>query len=44
MPTIKMIVAAQGQEGPDLYFCKVECSYAQYDNGDYYDRAKEIAK
>jgi len=40
---INMVVAANGFDGPDLYFCKIECSQEQYDNGDHYERAKEAA-
>ncbi len=41
---VKMVVAAQGQDGPDLYFCKVDCTEQQYADGDHYDRAKEAAE
>jgi len=41
--TIKMVIAASGFDGPDLYFCKVECNEEQYENGDHYDCAKEAA-
>ena len=42
---IKMIVAAQGYDGPDFFFCKVHCSKEDYENGIHYDIAKaEAAK
>lgn len=41
---VKLCVAAYGCDGPDLFFCKVECSQEQYDNGDHYDRAKKAAE
>lgn len=41
---VNMVVAAQGFAGPDLYFCKVECSQEQYDNGEHYDAAHSAAK
>lgn len=41
---VRMVVAAHGLDGPDLYFCKVDCSQEQYDNGDHYDAAKSAAK
>jgi len=37
---VRMVVAAHGNDGPDLYFCKVECSQEQYDDGDHYDSAE----
>lgn len=40
---VKVVVAAEGFNGPDLYFCKVECTEEQYDNGDHYDVAKSAA-
>jgi hypothetical protein len=41
---IQMVVAANGFDGPDFYFCKVDCSQQQYDNGEHYDIAKSAAK
>lgn len=41
---VKMVVAAQGYDGPDLYFCKVQCSQEQYDNGYHYECAEEYAE
>lgn len=41
---VRMVVAAHGFDGPDLYFCKVECSQEQYDDGEHYDIAKSAAK
>lgn len=40
---VKVVVAAEGFNGPDLFFCKVECTEEQYDNGDHYDTAKLAA-
>lgn len=41
---IKCVVAAHNGMGePDFFFCLVECSEEQYDNGDHYDRAEELA-
>jgi hypothetical protein len=42
--TINMVVAANGFDGPDFYFCKVECSQAQYNDGEHYDAAKRAAR
>jgi hypothetical protein len=45
MNTIKCIVAAHNATGePDLYFCQVRCTQAQYDNGDHYVRARQAAR
>lgn len=41
---IKMVVAAQGYDGPDLYFCKVKCSQDQYDDGEHYECAEDAAR
>mgnify|MGYP006296098541 CR=1 FL=1 len=41
---VRMVVAGNGCDGPDLYFCKVECDQEQYDEGEHYDRAKEAAQ
>ena len=36
----KCIVACINSNGePDLYFCIVECTEEQYNNGEHYDRA-----
>jgi hypothetical protein len=40
---IKMIVAAQGYDGPDLFFCKVNCSKEDYENGLHYEEAEKAA-
>lgn len=40
---VKMVVAAQGNDGPDLYFCKVACSEEQYNEGEHYRRAEKAA-
>lgn len=43
--TIKCIVAAVNASGePDFFFCKVECSKEQYDNGEHYEAAEELAE
>lgn len=39
-----VVVAAQGCDGPDFYFCKVDCSQDQYDCGYHYEVAKKAAK
>ena len=40
---VKVVVAGNGFDGPDFYFCKVECNQEQYDNGEHYDAAKSAA-
>lgn len=29
--------------GPDFYFCKIECTQEEYDNGEHYELAAEAA-
>ena len=42
---IKCVVACRNAEGAsDFYFCKVECSEAEYDVGDHYDVAEQSAE
>ena len=41
---IKMVVAGQGFDGPDLYFCKLDMSEKDIHNGNHYDFAKLHAK
>jgi len=42
---IRCIVAASNAGGePDLFFVKVKCSLAQYENGDHYKAASEAAE
>ena len=42
---IKCVVACTNAQGdPDLFSCVVECSKEQYDNGDHYDMAKDLAR
>jgi hypothetical protein len=40
---VKMMVAAHGSKKPDLYFCEIECTQAEYDNGVHYKKAEEAA-
>lgn len=43
--TIKCVVACRNAEGvSDFYFCRVECSQEQYDVGEHYERAEEMAR
>lgn len=39
---IRVVVACTyaPSDGPDFYFCKVECRQDQYENGDHYDCAR----
>lgn len=41
---IKTVVAGNGFDGPDFYFCIVDCNQQQYDNGDHYDVVKKAAE
>ena len=38
---VKVVVAGQGYNGPDMWFVKVICNQEQLDNGDHYEAAKE---
>lgn len=41
---LRMIVAGTNPNGePDLFFCKVECSQKDYQEGNHYDAAKRLA-
>ena len=42
--TIRMVVAGQGFDGPDLYFCKLNVSDYQIENGLHYEYAVSHAK
>ncbi len=43
--TIKVIVLCTNSEGsPEFFTREIQCTQAQYDNGDHYDIAKEAAK
>jgi len=45
MKTIKCAVFSINSNGePDIFFCKVKCSQEQYDNGEHYEKAKELAE
>lgn len=42
---IKCVVACTNANGePDFYFCKVEATQEEYDDGIHYERAKGKAK
>ncbi len=41
---VKTIVGGWSSEGPDLYFCIVDCTTNQYGNGQHYITAQEAAK
>jgi hypothetical protein len=42
---VKCVVACRNAEGAsDFYFCKVECSQDQYDNGEHYEIAEYQAR
>jgi hypothetical protein len=41
---LRCVVACQGWNGPSLYFVKVSCTEAQYENGKHYQAAEEHAK
>ena len=41
---IKMVVAGQGYDGPDLYFCKLDVPEDAFDEGHHYDLAIAHAK
>ncbi len=43
---VRVVVAAEDAygNGPDLYFCKVQCRWKEYWNGDHYEAAKEQAR
>lgn len=42
--TVKCVVACRNAEGvSDFFFCKVDCSQQDYDNGEHYDRAENYA-
>jgi len=42
---VKCVVACHNASGtPDLFFCKVRCSEAEYDVGDHYDKAEGYAQ
>jgi hypothetical protein len=38
---VKVVVAGEGYNGPDMWFVKVICNQEQLDNGDHYEAAKE---
>ena len=38
---VKVVVAGEGHDGPNLYSVKVACSQDQYDNGNHYEAAKD---
>lgn len=41
---IKCVVACDNSEGiPDFFPCVVECSQEEYDEGNHYDSAREMA-
>jgi hypothetical protein len=40
----KVVVASFNASGePDFYFCKIECTEQQYNNGEHYERAEKAA-
>ena len=41
---IRMVVAGQGYDGPDLYFCKLDVPEEAIEEGHHYDLAKVHAK
>ena len=42
--TIKCVVACRNAEGvSDFYFCKVDCTQEEYDNGSHYELAENSA-
>jgi hypothetical protein len=41
---VRCIVACHGFDGPDLFFCKVECTKEDYNNGDHYIVARDKAE
>ena len=42
---VKCVVACRNAEGAsDFYFCRVECAEAQYDIGEHYEKAEEMAE
>lgn len=42
--TVDMIVMGQGSGGPDYLRFEVECTRGQYDHGDHYDHALQMAR
>jgi hypothetical protein len=42
--TVRTVVAGNGFNGPDFFFCIIACSSEQYENGEHYDRAKQEAR
>lgn len=40
---VRCVVAGNGMNGPDFYFCKIECTQEEYDNGEHYKLAAEAA-
>ena len=44
MPTVKCVVACRNANGePDFFPCTVNASQEQYDEGEHYDEAEQIA-
>lgn len=36
---IRVVVVGNSYNGPDLYFCKIQCTEDEYENGLHYDGA-----
>lgn len=41
---VKCVVAGNNFEGPNFYFCNIECTQEEYDNDDHYDTAITAAE
>lgn len=40
---IRCVVAATSTVGPDFFGCEITCTEAQYDNGEHYECAADLA-
>lgn len=40
---VKMFVACENCEGPTFFFCNVSCSQSEYEEGEHYEVAKNVA-
>lgn len=36
---VRVVVAGNSYNGPDLYFCKIQCTEDEYNEGKHYDAA-----
>jgi hypothetical protein len=45
MKPVKCAVFGLNSNGePDIFFCKIKCTEEQYNKGEHYDKAKEVAE